>query len=161
MYSKRTYGCHLSNDPCPNLLGCLDFEVLSKKSEDKFVQIQRILSKMDSHEIAHCLESTPSEQRKVIWSIIDKSNEAEVLSELGEEIQHDLFDEISNEELLDLVQNLELDEMVDILQNLPQQRTSFLLSKMTKIDRERVEMVLEYPEDSAGLVARMLFRAAR
>ena len=126
------------------------FEVLSKKSEDKFIQIQRILSRMDSHEIAHCLESTPSEQRKVIWSIIDKSNEAEVLSELGEEIQHDLFDEISNEELLDLVQNLELDEMVDILQNLPQQRTSFLLSKMTKIDRERVEMVLEYPEDSAG-----------
>ena len=126
------------------------FEVLSKKSEDKFIQIQRILSKMDSHEIAHCLESTPSEQRKVIWSILDKSNEAEVLSELGEEIQHDLFDEISNEELLDLVQNLELDEMVDILQNLPQQRISFLLSKMTKIDRERVEMVLEYPEDSAG-----------
>ena len=126
------------------------FEILSKKSEDKFIQIQRILSKMDSHEIVHCLESTPSEERKVIWSIIDKSNEADVLSELGEEIQQDLFDEISNEELLDLVQNLELDEMVDILQNLPQQRISFLLSKMTKIDRERVEMVLEYPEDSAG-----------
>ena len=126
------------------------FEILSKKSEDKFIQIQRILSKMDSYEIAHCLESTPSDQRKVIWSIIDKSNEADVLSELGEEIQQDLFDEISNEELLDLVQNLELDEMVDILQNLPQQRISFLLSKMTKIDRERVEMVLEYPEDSAG-----------
>ena len=126
------------------------FEILSKKSEDKFIQIQRILSKMDSHEIAHCLESTPSEQRKIIWSIIDKSNEADVLSELGEEIQQDLFVEISNEELLDLVQNLELDEMVDILQNLPQQRTSFLLSKMTKIDRKRVEMVLEYPEDSAG-----------
>ena len=126
------------------------FEILSKKSEDKFIQIQRILSKMDSHEIAHCLESTPSEQRKIIWSIIDKSNEADVLSELGEEIQQDLFVEISNEELLDLVQNLELDEMVDILQNLPKQRTSFLLSKMTKIDRERVEMVLEYPDDSAG-----------
>ena len=126
------------------------FDILSKKSEDKFIQIQKILSKMDSHEIAHCLESTPSEQRKVIWSIIDKSNEADVLSELGEEIQQDLFDEISNEELLDLVQNLELDEMVDILQNLPQQRISFLLSKMTKIDRERVEIVLEYPEDSAG-----------
>ena len=126
------------------------FEILSKKSEDKFIQIQRILSKMDSHEIVHCLESTPSEERKVIWSIIDKSNEAEVLSELGEEIQQDLFVEISNEELLDLVQNLELDEMVDILQNLPKQRTSFLLSKMTKIDRKRVELVLEYPEDSAG-----------
>ena len=126
------------------------FEILSKKSEDKFIQIQKILSKMDSHEIAHCLESTPSEQRKVIWSIIDKSNEGDVLSELGEEIQQDLFNEISNEELLDLVQNLELDEMVDILQKLPQQRISFLLSKMTKIDRERVEMVLEYPEDSAG-----------
>ena len=126
------------------------FEILNKKSEDKFSKIQKILSKMDSHEITHCLESAPSAQRKVIWSIIDKSNEADVLSELGEEIQQDLFDEISNEELLDLVQNLELDEMVDILQNLPEQRTNLLLSKMSRIDRERVEMVLEYPEDSAG-----------
>jgi len=126
------------------------FEILSEKSEDKFGQVQKILSKMDSHEIAHCLESTPSEHRKVIWSIIDKSNEAEVLSELGEEIQQDLFHEISNEELLDLVQNLELDEMVDILQNLPEQRKSSLLSMMSKIDRQRVEIVLEYPEDSAG-----------
>ncbi len=126
------------------------FEILNEKSEDKFAQVQKILSKMDSHEIAHCLESTPSEHRKVIWSIIDKSNEAEVLSELGEEIQQDLFNEISNEELLDLVQNLELDEMVDILQNLPEQRKSSLLSMMSKIDRKRVEIVLEYPEDSAG-----------
>ena len=126
------------------------FEILKEKSKNKFSQIQKILSKMDSHEIAHCLESTPSEQRKVIWSIIDKSNEADVLSELGEEIQQDLFDEISNEELLSLVKNLELDEMVDILQNLPQQRISFLLSRMSKIDRERVKIVLEYPEDSAG-----------
>ena len=126
------------------------FEILNKKSEDKFSKIQNILSKMDSHEITHCLESAPSEQRKVIWSIIDKSNEADVLSELGEEIQQDLFDEISNEELLVLVQNLELDEMVDILQNLPEQRTTLLLSKMSRIDRKRVEMVLEYPEDSAG-----------
>ena len=126
------------------------FEILNEKYEDKFAQVQKILSKMDSHEIAHCLESTPSEHRKVIWSIIDKSNEAEVLSELGEEIQQDLFDEISNEELLDLVQNLELDEMVDILQNLPEQRKSSLLSMMSKIDRQRVEIVLEYPEDSAG-----------
>ena len=126
------------------------FEILNEKSEDKFTQIQKILSRMDSHEIAHCLESTPSEHRKVIWSIIDKSNEADVLSELGEEIQQDLFDEISDQELLNLVQHLELDEMVDILQNLPEQRKGFLLSMMSKIDRKRVEIVLEYPEDSAG-----------
>ena len=126
------------------------FEILNEKYEDKFAQVQKILSKMDSHEIAHCLESTPPEHRKVIWSIIDKSNEAEVLSELGEEIQQDLFDEIPNEKLLHLVQNLELDEMVDILQNLPEQRKSSLLSMMSKIDRQRVEIVLEYPEDSAG-----------
>ena len=48
------------------------FEILSKKSEDKLVKSKNPL-KMDSHEIVHCLESTPSEQRKVIWSILDKS----------------------------------------------------------------------------------------
>ena len=124
--------------------------ILDNSLELSEEELRSLLNKLSSSEIAHALESSPPKQRKLLFSLLETNEEGDVLADLGEEIQQDLFDEISNEELLDLVQNLELDEMVDILQNLPQQRISFLLSKMTKIDRERVEMVLEYPEDSAG-----------
>ena len=40
--------------------------------------------------------------------------------------------------------------MVDIIQNLPESRMQFLLSSMSAIDRDRIKLVLEYPEDSAG-----------
>ena len=40
--------------------------------------------------------------------------------------------------------------MVDIIQNLPESRMQFLLSSMSAIDRDRIRLVLEYPEDSAG-----------
>ena len=105
---------------------------------------------MSTSEIAHCIESSPPEQRQIIWSVIDVSIEGDVLGELGEEIQKDLLSEIDNDELSKLISDLELDEMVDIIQNLPESRMQFLLSSMSAIDRDRIRLVLEYPEDSAG-----------
>ena len=73
-----------------------------------------------------------------------------MLFELGEEIQQDLISNISNEELTEAVKELELDEIVDILQNLPEERMKKILSNMSKVDRQRIEMGLTYPENTAG-----------
>ena len=125
-------------------------KILVEKSNVKLLKIKQLISNMSTGEIAHCIESSPPEQRQIIWSVIDVSIEGDVLSELGEEIQKDLLSEIDNDELSKLISDLELDEMVDIIQNLPESRMQFLLSSMSAIDRDRIRLVLEYPEDSAG-----------
>jgi len=125
-------------------------KILVEKSSVKLLKIKQLISNMSTGEIAHCIESSPPEQRQIIWSVIDVSIEGDVLSELGEEIQKDLLSEIDNDELSKLISDLELDEMVDIIQNLPESRMQFLLSSMSAIDRDRIRLVLEYPEDSAG-----------
>ena len=125
-------------------------KILVEKSSVKLLKIKQLISNMSTSEIAHCIESSPPEQRQIIWSVIDVSIEGDVLSELGEEIQKDLLSEIDNDELSKLISDLELDEMVDIIQNLPESRMQFLLSSMSAIDRDRIRLVLEYPEDSAG-----------
>ena len=125
-------------------------KILVEKSSVKLLKIKQLISNMSTGEIAHCIESSPPEQRKIIWSVIDVSIEGDVLGELGEEIQKDLLSEIDNDELSKLISDLELDEMVDIIQNLPESRMQFLLSSMSAIDRDRIRLVLEYPEDSAG-----------
>jgi magnesium transporter len=113
-------------------------------------QIRDLLSKMTSSEIAHALESSPPRQRDLLFSLLKTEEEGDVLFELGEEIQQDLISNISNEELSEAVKELELDEIVDILQNLPEERMKNILSNMSMVDRQRIEMGLTFPENTAG-----------
>ena len=124
--------------------------ILDDSSNLSLNQIRRLLNDMSSSEIAHALESSPPKQRSIIFSLLETEEEGDVLFELGEEIQQDLISNISNEELAEAVKELELDEIVDILQNLPEERMKKILSNMSKVDRQRIEMGLTFPENTAG-----------
>ena len=124
--------------------------ILDDSSNLSLNQIRKLLNKMTSSEIAHALESSPPKQRDLLFSLLKTEEEGDVLFELGEEIQQDLMSSISNEELSEAVKELELDEIVDILQNLPEERTEEILSKMSQVDRKRIEMGLTYADNTAG-----------
>ena len=122
----------------------------AKDKELSLNQIKKILSGMHSSQIAHALESSPPEQRRLLFSLLKTSEEGDVLADVGEEIQQDLISRISNDELSEAVKELELDEVVDILQNLPEERMQNILSKMSLRDRKRIEQGLIYSDDTAG-----------
>lgn len=122
----------------------------AKDKELSLNQIKKILSEMHSSQIAHALESSPPEQRRLLFSLLKTSEEGDVLADVGEEIQQDLISRISNDELSEAVKELELDEVVDILQNLPEERMQNILSKMSLRDRKRIEQGLIYSDDTAG-----------
>ena len=124
--------------------------ILDESSNLSLNQIRRLLNEMSPSEIAHALESSPPKQRNILFSLLETEEEGDVLFELGEEIQQDLVSNISNEELVEAVKELELDEIVDILQNLPEERMKKILSNMSKVDRQRIEMGLVFPENTAG-----------
>ena len=124
--------------------------ILDDSSSLSLNQIRKLLNKMTPSEIAHALESSPPKQRDLLFSLLKTEEEGDVLFELGEEIQQDLISSISNEELSEAVKELELDEIVDILQNLPEERTEEILSKMSQVDRKRIEMGLTYADNTAG-----------
>jgi magnesium transporter len=124
--------------------------ILDESSDLSLNQVRDLLNKMSSSEIAHALESSPPKQRKLLFSLLETNEEGDVLADLGEEIQQDLVSNISNEELTEAVKELELDEIVDILQNLPEERMKTVLSKMSLRDRNRIELGLIYPDNTAG-----------
>ena len=124
--------------------------IIDDSSNLSLNQIRSLLNKMSASEIAHALESSPPKQRDLLFSLLKTEEEGDVLFELGEEIQQDLLSSISNEELAEAVKELELDEIVDILQNLPEERMKKILSNMSMVDRDRIEMGLTFPDDTAG-----------
>jgi magnesium transporter len=125
-------------------------KLLESSSELSHDEIRNLLKKLSSSEIAHALESSPPKQRKLFFSLLETDEEGNVLVDLGEEIQQELVSNISNEELAEAVKELEPDETVDILQNLPEDRMNTILSKMSYRDRKRIEIGLNYPENTAG-----------
>lgn len=117
-----------------------------------YSQIKYLVDILKPADIAVLLESTPFEQRAIIWNLIDEpEKQSEILQELNDDLVSDLLADSSTEEVLTLLEQVESDDdLTDILQQLPDAITQQLLRSMDSQDRSRVENLLAYPEDTAG-----------
>lgn len=113
-------------------------------------QVRQMIKTLPTAGIAHLLESSPPKTRSVLWQLIDKDSEGEVIQYLNEDLQHDILSELNAEEVVELTEGLETDDLADILQQLPQQVAGQVLRAMDQQDRDRVESILNYAEDTAG-----------
>ncbi|MEX0618794.1 MAG: magnesium transporter [Pseudohongiellaceae bacterium] len=113
-------------------------------------QVRQMIRTLPTAGIAHLLESSPPKARNILWQLIDKEAEGEVLQYLNEDIQSDILRELTAEQVAQLTEGLETDDLADILQQLPQQVMTEVLQSMDLQDRLRVESILSYPEDTAG-----------
>jgi len=113
-------------------------------------KLKRMLSAMHPAEIAHFLESSPITKRHIVWDLIGIESEGEILIEVSDEVRNSIVDEMESEDLLKSLQSLEVDDIADILQSLPEGLTQVTLNGMSRQQRERVETVLAYDEDTAG-----------
>jgi magnesium transporter len=116
-----------------------------------YSQIKNLIDILKPADIAALLESTPFEQRAVIWNLIDNERQSEILQELNEDLVSDLLADTSTDEVVSLLGQVESDDdLTDILQQLPDAITQQLLRSMDTQDRARVENLLSYGEDTAG-----------
>ena len=116
-----------------------------------FIQARHMLNHtLKPAHTAHLLESSPPREREVLWNLINPELEGEVLHHLSDEIQAEFVNQMNTEELLQATENLDTDDFADILQQLPKKVLQEVLNSLRQQDRERVEQVLSYPEDTAG-----------
>lgn len=113
-------------------------------------QVRRNLKALSPVEIARLLETTPPPNRAIIWNLVDEKYVGEVLEDLPIDIQNQFLSEMDSKDVAKLTEGLDPDDIVDILQNLPEQVTGEVLAAMTERDRQRVESILPYDEDTAG-----------
>lgn len=119
-------------------------------SSGEFLPIRRMLNSLPPADVAHLLESTPPKTRAVLWQLVDMDNEGDILQYLGDEVQAQFLREMDAEEVAAITEGLEADDLVDILQQLPDQVIQEVLASMDHQDRQRVEHILSYDEDTAG-----------
>ena len=123
--------------------------------------VRAILQAMHPAEIADALESLPTQRRRILWALVDANVEGEVLMEVGDDVRTDLVKQMDLAELKIATEQLDLDDLADFFQSLPEKLTADLLAGMGRNDRERLEQVLSYPEDSAGGLMNLDFITVR
>ncbi|GGK80813.1 magnesium transporter [Amphritea balenae] len=119
--------------------------------EGAFKQISHTLNNtLRPSEVAHLIEKSPPKERHLLWSLIHQDLEAEVLQDLGDDVQAEILSRMNTSEVLAITESLETDDLADVMQQLPETVMRELLRSMDHQDRERLEKVLSYPEDTAG-----------
>ena len=113
-------------------------------------QVHRLVNSMHPAEVATLLESLPPTQREVVWDLVDPELEGDVLVELNDEVRAGLIREMETEELVAAAEGLEVDDLADLLSDLPETVNQQVLRSMDSQDRERLNAVLGFEEDSAG-----------
>ncbi|NRP26804.1 Magnesium transporter MgtE [Marinobacterium sp. xm-d-420] len=137
----------MSTDEAPIALDTLSEALQS----DNLKQIRYMLNKgMRPVEVAHLLEKTPPRERRIVWNLLNPEIEGEVLQHLGEDIQAEIVSDLDAAEILAMTESLDVDDLADILQQLPDTVMQEMLQNMDLQNRQRVEAVLSYPDDTAG-----------
>jgi magnesium transporter len=114
-------------------------------------QARRMLNRgLAPVDVAHLLESTPPKEREILWSLLDPDLHGDVLQYLGDDVQIEFLNRMDAEQLLTATEGLDVDDLADLLQQLPNTVIQEVLQSMEAQERQRVEAVLSYPEDTAG-----------
>ncbi|MDR9432292.1 MAG: magnesium transporter [Spiribacter sp.] len=113
-------------------------------------EARRMLNALHPAEIANLLESFPNAERNLLWELVDEDNGGEVLLQVNDEVRGGLIREMDDAELLAATSGMDMDDLADFMQDLPKTLTAEILRSMDNQNRQRLEAVLAYPEDSAG-----------
>ena len=112
--------------------------------------VRRMVNTLSAAEIGNLLESLPPAKRSVVWGLVDPEDDGEVLVHVGDEVRESLIAEMDQDELVAAVEDLDIDDLADLVEDLPDTVIEEVLKSMDRENRERLEQVLSYDEDTAG-----------
>jgi magnesium transporter len=125
-------------------------EVERALAEDDRHSLHRLIKPLHPADISDLLERMPPEKRYAVFSEIPQPLIGEVLLELPDSIRADLVGQMDHQSIVIAVQALDTDDIADFLPELPDEVIAQILFALDRQDRQRLDAVLSYPEDTAG-----------
>lgn len=113
-------------------------------------QVRALVNTLHPAEIARLLESLPPPERAIVWDLVAEADEGDVLLELTDEVRAKIIEEMDAEEVVAATEGMDLDDLADFIADLPEAVTREVIRSLSEQDKDRLQAVLSYPEDSAG-----------
>jgi CBS domain-containing protein len=108
------------------------------------------LSKLRPADIADILEELAPAEREAVFESLKDEVAAQALEEVDPKLQVSLVEALDSDHAADIVEEMNPDAAADLLADLPEKTSEEILEEMAPEEREDVEELLEYPENTAA-----------
>jgi len=108
------------------------------------------LADIHPSELADILEDLAPAERDAVFTSLDEEVAAETLEEVEPKLQKSLLESLDEERIADIVEEMDPGAAADLLSELPEDKSDAILEEMGPEERQEVEELLEFDEDSAA-----------
>src|SRR5487761_1203041 len=108
------------------------------------------LAQLHPSDIADILEDLAPAQREAIFNLLDEEVAAEALEEADLKLQKSLVESMDSERAADIVEEMDPSAAADLLAELRKERSEAILEEMEPAERQEVQELLEFRENSAA-----------
>ena len=125
-------------------------QILTALEQGAADEIRDILSDLHPADIGNLLEAIPPEQRHIVWELVHPELMGEILVEVPEGVRTDLVEKADEQALVAATSALDTDDIADLIPDLPDDVIAQIMFTLDTQERQRLDTVLSYPEDTAG-----------
>jgi magnesium transporter len=111
---------------------------------------QERLSQMHPSDIADILEELAPAERQALFRSLDEEVAAEALEEVDPKLQKALIEGLDSESIAGIVEEMDPGAAADLLSELTEEHSGAILEEMDPEERQEVEDLLEFSDDSAA-----------
>ena len=129
-------------------------ELIEKR---KYQDVKNKIINLEEADIAEILCELDTKDLIKIFRLIPKDTAAEVFSYLPIENEQDIINSLSDKDAASIIDNMAADDAADLMEEMPANVVKRLLSKTTNETRRDINLLLNYPEDSAGSIMTVEF----
>ncbi len=133
-------------------------ELLEKR---EFKELKELLETMHPVDIVEILEDIEQRQMILIFRLLAKEEAAEVFTDMNSDMREYLINALTDSELEEVMDEMYLDDSVDVLEEMPANVVDRLLSVTDEETRQKINVLLQYPEDSAGSIMNVEYISLR
>ena len=108
------------------------------------------LAHMHPSDLAEILEDLPQQERDAVFVSLDEEVAADALEEADPRLQKSLLESLDSGRVADIVEEMDPGAAADLLAELSDERSEAILEEMNPAERQDVEDLLEFREDSAA-----------
>lgn len=120
--------------------------------ERRYKSVKDVLDVMNAVDIASLLGEFDDKELALAFRLIPKEKAADVFANMESSLQSVLVEVLSEKELKEILDDLYMDDTVDLLEELPANLVTRILDASGPKERETINKLLNYPEDSAGSI---------
>ena len=126
--------------------------------ERNFKKVKEIFSTMNEADIADLIQGfhdnreAEAKDISLLFRLLPKDTAAEAFAYMDSDLKELLINSFTNTELQEVIDDLFIDDTVDLIEEMPANVVKRILAAADPESRRQINMILKYPEDSAGSI---------